>query len=297
MQLDYDDTRWPELGDFRRACLNDDFSRLKQIADKGHDWYPSENPEGKTLAHLAQTFQWQYHASLANYDALEALAANTEWGATEPWTLQGWLPITQATASPGDGFDALRLLLRLGADARQLAGDPDDRANAVDMARYAGNEGLAAWLEHESSSEAPGTTLVIQKSREFTAGAENVFAALTTSSAIVECFPYDSVESSWQQGAEITLRGTADGEPFTDYGTIEVLKPATAFQYAYWSANHGTERTAANHLRIRYDIKPTEAGCTLSVTHFDIRSETYRAMMLGAWDMLLDALAGYVAGS
>ena len=164
------------------------------------------------------------------------------------------------------------------------------------MARYGDDAGLAAWLEHQGNATEPGATLVIAKFRTISAAPDAVFTALTSSDEIVRFFPYEAVESTWGVGAEIRLHGGADGTPFTDFGTIEVLERPTAFQYRYWSDNHGTERTPVNHLRIRYDLSAEGAATKLAVTHFDIRDGGYRAMMAGAWDMLLEGLAAYAEG-
>lgn len=297
MHLDFDEAQWPGLSAFRQACLSNDISQMQEIAGQGHHWYSTENPDGIALERLAVMFQWQYHAAISDCDTIAELHARAPWGLNEPWTAQGWLPITQATANPGDGFDALRLLLKLGADPLKEAGDPGERIDAAGSARYAGNPGLAAWLERESAKPEPGTTLVIQKTSKLPVTPEAVYAALTSSDAIVRYFPYESVEATWQEGGDITFKGEAGGAPFTDYGTIEVLKAPATFQYAYWSDNHGTERTPENHLRIRYDLSPSGAGTQLTVTQFDIQSGDYREMMAGAWDMLLGALASHLQTS
>ena len=148
MQLDFDESRFPELSAFRKACLAICLDEMAAIASRSHGWYAVENPEGYSMARLAKIFQAQYHANENNRQALQDLVATEPRVLNQPWTAQGWLPITQAVSTHGDRR-LVEYMIEAGADLTLLVGDPDDRATVPDMARYGGHEDLAVWLEGE----------------------------------------------------------------------------------------------------------------------------------------------------
>jgi len=149
MQLDFDENRFPELSRFRKACLDNRFEEMAEIASRSHGWYANENPEGHSMARLATIFQAQYHANVNDRQALEDLVAREPWVLNQPWTAQGWLPISQAVSTHGDRR-LVEYMIEAGADPTLLVGDPDDRATMPDMARYGGHEDLAVWLEGQA---------------------------------------------------------------------------------------------------------------------------------------------------
>ena len=116
MNLEFDRGRFPDLTEFRRACLDGRHEAMSEIASKGHHWYRNENPGCVPMERLATTFQAQYHASCGNLGELSELVDNEPWVVNEPWTAQGWLPITQAASTHGRR-DIVQLLI----DAGQLA--------------------------------------------------------------------------------------------------------------------------------------------------------------------------------
>ena len=146
MQTQFDETRWPDLTRFRAACLADRYHEMQAIADKNHDWYPNENPDGISMPKLARVYQAQYFAGTNDLAGLQDLLEKDPWVINYPWTAQGWLPITQAAGSHGDRT-LIKYLLQMGADPSLEVGSPDDRATVVEMARMGGHEDLANWLE------------------------------------------------------------------------------------------------------------------------------------------------------
>lgn len=146
MNLEFDTERFPDLTDFRKACLDGRHAEMAVIADKGHEWYSNENPDGISMEKLATVFQAQFHASSANLVELRSLISQAPWVANEPWTAQGWLPITQAASTHGDRR-IIDLLVEAGADLSLLVGDATDRASIPDMARAGGHEELAQYIE------------------------------------------------------------------------------------------------------------------------------------------------------
>ncbi len=135
----------------------------------------------------------------------------------------------------------------------------------------------------------------IEKAVEIKASAERIFSALTDGDEIPKYFPLKSVESAWEIGGEVLYRGEVNGNPFTDYGVIEKLSFPYAYQYRYWSDNHGTERVDENYLTIAYSLKELPEGTLLSVRQGNIKSpELYELMNNQVWDFLLGSLKEYV---
>ena len=145
MQLDFDETEWPDLTAFRKACLASDLSTMRSIAAKQHDWYELENPKGIEQEKLAKVFQAQYHAACGNLDELKALVESDPWVVSYPWTAQQWLPISQAASAAHR--PVIEFLLDKGADPCAMVGDPKERTSIPDLARYGGHNELAEWLD------------------------------------------------------------------------------------------------------------------------------------------------------
>ena len=148
MKLDFDETRWPELSAFRKACLANRFDEMEDIASRTHEWYANENPEDRSMPQLALIFQAQYHANTNNPQALRELVSREPWVLNQPWTAQGWLPITQAASIHGDRR-LVEYMIEAGADLSRMVGDPDERCTVPDMARYGGHDELAVWLDEQ----------------------------------------------------------------------------------------------------------------------------------------------------
>ena len=150
MQLDFDETRWPELSAFRKACLANRFSEMEEIASRSHEWYANENPDDCAMPQLALIFQAQYHANANNLEASRELVSREPWVLNQPWSAQGWLPITQAVSTLGD-HRIVEYMIEAGADPTLMVGSLGDRCTVPDMARYGGHESLAVWLEEQIS--------------------------------------------------------------------------------------------------------------------------------------------------
>lgn len=136
--------------------------------------------------------------------------------------------------------------------------------------------------------------LSIARRIELAAPPPEVFAALTEPHRIVHYYPIDAAVCDGEVGGRFELRGTVEGQPFTDHGIIEAFEPDRRFRYNYWSTNHGTPNRPEHRMVIDYVLDPTDGGCILSLTHANLGSSERRALMEGVWDFLLGALRRYV---
>lgn len=140
--------------------------------------------------------------------------------------------------------------------------------------------------------------LSINKSISIAASPESIFDALTSSDTIVKYFPLHSVVSDWKVGGEVHYKGEANGIPFTDFGTIDVLDRSSQYKYSYWSDNHGTTRTPENQVSICYQITSHENYCTVELTQENIpNTELYEAMNSSIWDFLLQGFKTFMESS
>lgn len=145
MAGNWDKEQWPELDEFRAACLASNYPEMERIAAKAYDWYPNENPENLAMRELASIYQAQWYALSDDLEALQHVIEAYPWTINKPWTRQGWLPITQAASTHGSQA-MIEYLIEQGADPTLSVGSPDDRATVVEMARLGKNPKLSGWL-------------------------------------------------------------------------------------------------------------------------------------------------------
>jgi len=139
--------------------------------------------------------------------------------------------------------------------------------------------------------------LKITKTIQINAPTKLVFDALTIPERIKASFPVDAVESDRCEGGRFVLHGQADGQPFTDFGTIDRFETGREFQYTYWSTNHGTDRLPENYMTIRYVLSEVNGGTNLELQHVNLLHENRLQVMLGVWDFLLGNLKAYAEGA
>lgn len=138
MLLDYDETRFPGLGRFRRALLADDLATAQAIVAEAPGWYAIENPdEGLSLASLARRFRAQHYASEGLVDELAVLLAEEPALLDAPWTAQRWRLLSQA-ATHGR-LPMVQWLLAEGADVHATIDRPSDE---MTIAEYVADPGF-----------------------------------------------------------------------------------------------------------------------------------------------------------
>lgn len=122
----------------------------------------------------------------------------------------------------------------------------------------------------------------------------SVFATLTTGNQLIKAFPLKSATIDPKVGGVVTLSGeTEDGE-FTDHGVVTAFEWPARFAYRYWSTNHGTDRTDANHMTIEYELLPDADGTLVRVRHDNLLPQERTEMMEKTWAYLLSALKSHV---
>ncbi len=105
---------------------------MKDLADRGYEWYENENPTARSPAELADVFKAQHFASEGDLARLTDLIEANPGLANEPWTAQRWRPLSQAVQA-GHGH-IVEYLLSKGADPLAMIGDVGEERSIADLA-------------------------------------------------------------------------------------------------------------------------------------------------------------------
>ena len=138
--------QWDSLFAFREAAMRDDLPAMREMLARDSSFLAAENPDDLPLEYLAKTYQLHTLAREGPIEKLRALIDDDPRLIRQPWTSQGWLPLSQAVW--GNQPETVRLLLSRGASADdrilegggtvlQMAADMD----RVEMARMMMNAG------------------------------------------------------------------------------------------------------------------------------------------------------------
>lgn len=122
----------------------------------------------------------------------------------------------------------------------------------------------------------------------------SVFATLTTGNQLIKAFPLKSATIDPKVCGVVTLSGETEGGEFTDHGVVTAFEWPARFAYRYWSTNHGTDRTDANHMTIEYELLPDADGTLVRVRHDNLLTQERTEMMEKTWAYLLSALKSHV---
>lgn len=117
-----------------------------------------------------------------------------------------------------------------------------------------------------------------------------VWAALTTPELIKQYFFGVDVETDWHVGSPIVYRGTWDGKPFADKGTVLAVAPEKELVCHYWTSFSGLPDTPENYQTITYALTPGPETTTLTITQENIPTEDARQHSEQNWHLVLDNL-------
>ena len=151
MDLEYDEERWPGLSAFRKACLRSDVASMKDIADRGHEWYVNENPTSGPTARLADVFKAQHFASEGDLPCLTDLIDANPGLVNEPWTAQRWRPLSQAVQAGHSHI--VEYLLARGADPFAMIGNVEEEISIVDFANgdFCQNDAIRRLIQNRAT--------------------------------------------------------------------------------------------------------------------------------------------------
>ena len=105
--------QWDNLNTFRDAAMRDDLDGMLEAVGRDSSFMAMENPDNLPLAYLAKTYQIQTCAREGPIEKVRQLVIQDSRLVRQPWTSQGWLPLSQAVW--GNQLEIVRLLLNHGA--------------------------------------------------------------------------------------------------------------------------------------------------------------------------------------
>ena len=105
--------QWDNLFAFRDAAVRDDVDGMRAVLARDSSFIADENPQDLPLDLLAKVYQLQTAAREGPLERVRQLIDQDPHLIRQPWTSQGWLPLSQAVW--GNQLEAVRLLLARGA--------------------------------------------------------------------------------------------------------------------------------------------------------------------------------------
>jgi uncharacterized protein YndB with AHSA1/START domain len=109
-----------------------------------------------------------------------------------------------------------------------------------------------------------------QVSKTIAASPEDVWYALTTPRVLKQYFFGAEIESDWKVGHAIRMRGEIQGKPYEDKGEILTAIPEYRLAFSHWSPLSGEPDRPENYHVVTFDLKPENAGTTVSLTQSNL---------------------------
>lgn len=102
------------IWEFRKACLNDDIEKIKEISFSHAELMKKENPDNLDLNLLSKSYQIQHNAYTGDFDKIKALIEENPNLINQSWSAEAWSPLHQAT--PVRSIKIFRYLIGKGAN-------------------------------------------------------------------------------------------------------------------------------------------------------------------------------------
>lgn len=139
------------------------------------------------------------------------------------------------------------------------------------------------------------TTAQVEKT--IPASDHKVWAALTTPVTLKKFFFGADVESDWEVGHPILMKGEFKGKKYADKGSIIAVEPRRRLSFSHWSAMSGKADAPENYHVVSFQLSPqgrhtqvtlTQSNLIGGATAADIQ---HRAEYEKNWTSVLDGLA------
>ncbi|MGD0461622.1 MAG: ankyrin repeat domain-containing protein [Tepidisphaeraceae bacterium] len=105
--------KWDNLFAFRAAAMLDNVPGMRAVLNRDATFLADENPNNLPLEFLAKIYQIQTYARDGPIERVKDLVREDPRLIRHPWTIQGWLPLSQAVW--GNQAEIVRFLLDNGA--------------------------------------------------------------------------------------------------------------------------------------------------------------------------------------
>lgn len=139
------------------------------------------------------------------------------------------------------------------------------------------------------------TTAQVEKTIH--ASDHKVWAALTTPVTLKKFFFGADVETDWEVGSPILMKGEFKGKKYEDKGGVIALEPRRLLSFSHWSAMSGSKDAPENYHVVTFRLAPhgkdtqvtlTQSNLIGGATASDIE---HRAEYEKNWTSVLDGLA------
>lgn len=120
---------------------------------------------------------------------------------------------------------------------------------------------------------------------------DKVWEALTTPELIKQYMFGAEVETDWQKGSPLIYKGTWDGKPFEDKGTILEIEPEKLLKTTYFSPLSGLEDKPENYNIVSYELAPAGEGQTkVTVVQENNPTQESADNVTKNWGMMLGSI-------
>jgi len=129
---------------------------------------------------------------------------------------------------------------------------------------------------------------VVEVETTISAAPDRVWRAMTDGAM----FPGTEVETDWQVGSPITLKGEWEGRPFKDYGEVQTVERGKLLMFSHWSK---TPERPENYHVVRYALTPEGGKTRVKISQFnegpkpEVDAAT-KAEFKKTWTIMLEAL-------
>ena len=127
-------------------------------------------------------------------------------------------------------------------------------------------------------------TSTAQVSRVIPARPDEVWETLTSREGMKAYMMGADVETDWQVGSPITMRGEFNGKRFEDRGEVRSFEPGRRLSYTHVSGSAPDQE----HL-VTFEVAPKDGGTEVTVVQ-DGGDEAHRGEYEKTWGMMLEGL-------
>jgi uncharacterized protein YndB with AHSA1/START domain len=128
------------------------------------------------------------------------------------------------------------------------------------------------------------------------APAAAVWDALTNPAIIKQYLFGTEVVTDWKVGHPILYRGSWEGTPYEDKGTILKLEPETTLLCSYWSSFSGLPDSPENYQNVAYELERVDGKTRLTISQDNIPSEEGKNQSEQNWSMVLEGMKKLLEG-
>lgn len=141
------------------------------------------------------------------------------------------------------------------------------------------------------------STTYAQAKTEIRATIEEVWDGLTNPRIVRQYFFGTELSADWRRGGLLYFRGTYEGRPYEDRGTILDFEPPRLLRFSYWSNLSGVPDLPENRRIISYELEKGASAILLTISQEPVASEAEREESERNWGVVLDGLRSILEGT